>query len=93
MTVKFIAFTHTDAASTPPPDAWHNVIEEAKASDYLRHGSAMGPPSLTEAAGVDPIGRHRGFEAPDRGTLPALLSEHPTRLHGNTIEQRELPQH
>ncbi len=92
--MEYITFMHGNSDGKATPDEWNTFFELARDSGLFRGGSEIGerftvgrdaPVVMSTVAG------YMRFDADDLDELLALLQNHPTILHGGTIEVCELP--
>jgi hypothetical protein len=93
--MEYITFMHGKKDSSPTPQEWDQFLDVANASGLFRGGSAIGQrftvgdkevPDIT-----DHVGGYMRFEADSPGELTELLKQHPTVVHGGTVEVCEAP--
>ena len=96
--MEYITFMHKNkkpGATGGTAEDWDRFFEVAKESGLFRGGSAIGKrttignnevPDTTES-----IGGYMRFDADSMDELTALLKQHPTVVHGGTVEICEMP--
>jgi hypothetical protein len=96
--MEYITFMHKNkdsGATGGTEDEWDRFLEVAKESGLFRGGSAIGQrttignievPDITEN-----VGGYMRFDAASTDELTALLKQHPTVVHGGTVEICEMP--
>ena len=93
--MEYITFMHGNKVSATSPDEWERFFDLAKESGLFRGGSAIGKrwavgdkdvPDIT-----DNVGGFMRFDAESLDELTELLSQHPTVVHGGTVEVCEMP--
>lgn len=94
--MEYITFIHRNTETTPTTDDWEQFLELADRSGLFRGGSAIGHRSTLGAKPVsdvtDDIAGYMRFDAEHLEDLTILLQNHPTVVHGGTVEICELPQ-
>lgn len=93
--MEYITFMHNNTDTAPTGGEWERFFGLARQSGLFQGGSAMGTRSTIGAKDVpavtDHIGGYMRFDSESLDDLTELLREHPTVLHGGTIEICELP--
>ena len=93
--MEYITFMHGKKASGATAEEWDRFFDLAKKSGLFRGGSAIGQrftigekevPDIT-----DNVGGYMRFDAESLDELTDLLKQHPTVVHGGTVEVCEMP--
>jgi hypothetical protein len=96
--MEYITFMHKTkdpGATGGTEEEWDRFIDVAKESGLFRGGSAIGQRMTIGNNGVpditDHIGGYMRFDADNLDELTDLLKQHPTVVHGGTVEICEMP--
>ncbi len=92
--MEYITFMHGNSDSKATEQEWSAFFAQASDSGLFRGGSAMGKRwTIGKEAAVasEAIAGYMRFDADSLDDLMALLNNHPTLVHGGTIEICELP--
>ena len=93
--MEYITFMHSNTDSASSGDEWDRFFELAKESGLFRGGSAIGKRWTVGDKDVPDVTEHVGgymrFDADSADELTELLEQHPTVVHGGTVEVCEMP--
>lgn len=93
--ITFMQKSKVAGATGASEEEWDRFFDLAKESGLFRGGRAIDgrttiggneAPDITEH-----IGGYMGFDAETLDELTALLEQHPTVVHGGTVEVCEMP--
>lgn len=92
---QYILFIQGNTKTQPNNDEWENFFASARQSDLFKGGSEIGDRVIVgdtqSAVSSDHIVGYMRFDAEDRQSILNLLEQHPTVLHGGSMELCELP--
>lgn len=96
--MEYITFMHGNkdpGATSGTEEEWDQFIDLAKGSGLFRGGSAIGKRTTIGNNEVSDItgniGGYMRFDAETPDELTELLKQHPTVVHGGTVEIFEMP--
>ena len=96
--MEYITFMHKNkdsGATSATSEEWDRFFDLAKESGLFRGGSAMEQRFTIGGVEVpditDHIGGYMRFDAESVDELTELLNQHPTVIHGGTVEVCEMP--
>lgn len=96
--MEYITFTHKNkdpGANGGTEEEWDRFFDLAKESGLFRGGSAIGRRTTIGGTEVPDITEHIGgymrFDADTLGDLTDVLKQHPTVVHGGTVEICAMP--
>ena len=92
---QYILLIHGNTTTTPSGEDWDRFFEAASQSGLFRGGSEIGErlivgnPEVSES--TDHIAGFMRFDSDDITRVLDLLEQHPTVLHGGSVELCEMP--
>ena len=93
--MEYITFMHRNADTAATEEEWDRFFDAARESGMFQGGSAVGARSTIGEKDVPDVTEHIGgymrFDADSMDGLTELLKQHPTVVHGGTVEICELP--
>ncbi len=93
--MEYITFMHANTDSSATTEEWDDFFALARESGLFKGGSAIGKRSTVGRKEVpdttDHIGGYMRFNSEKLEDVEKLLSEHPTVVHGGTVEICEMP--
>lgn len=92
---EYLLLVHGNTKSAETAADWTQFLAAAHASGFFRGGSEVGDKvaigDLTALPSSAHIVGYMRFDADDRTQLLELLRQHPTVVHGGTVELCTLP--